>query len=110
MDTARVYDPGAITERPLYSGADDALLKLISTSEGCPITAAESCSTTRVVTTFIVERDGSTTDHRVDNDACAALAEAALCALKSMAAWTPGKLRGVPVRVRMSVPVIYELR
>ncbi len=74
-------------------------------------TPEEACtSSTRVVLNFIVERDGSLSNAIAEEGACAPLAGYALCAVRTLGRFTPGSDQGRLVRVRMRVPVTYELR
>jgi protein TonB len=58
---------------------------------------------------FVVEKDGQITDVKVLKGIGAGCDEEAVRVLKSAPAWKPGKQRGVPVRVRMTVPIRFVL-
>ena len=62
----------------------------------------------RVFITFVVDVDGSVTDARVERSPDDALSEAALDAIRA-SRFTPGKQRGIPVKVRYTVPVNFAL-
>ncbi len=70
----------------------------------------ECLQRTKVYVRFIVERDGRSTDPAVVKGACPSLDRLALECVKGSPRWKPGELDGVPVRVRMVVPVQFEPR
>lgn len=63
----------------------------------------------RVFLQFVVQKDGSPTDIIVARGIGAGCDEEAVRALREMT-FTPGRQRGVPVRVKMSLPVTFQLR
>ena len=64
----------------------------------------------KVVVSFVVEKDGSTTDFTVVRSVDPDLDNEALRVLKSMPEWKPGKQDGVPVRVKFAVPINFRLK
>ena len=63
----------------------------------------------RVFVQFTVDKDGSLTDIKVSRGIGAGCDEEALRILKNHPKWKPGKQRGRPVKVRMTIPVIFRL-
>jgi protein TonB len=59
---------------------------------------------------FVVEKDGSITDAQVIKGIGAGCDEEAVRVLNSAPAWKPGKQRGRPVRVYMTVPIRFILQ
>ncbi len=57
----------------------------------------------------IVNKDGSTTDFRIIRSVDKYLDKEALRVLNGMPKWKPGKQKGVPVRVRYTVPINFKL-
>jgi protein TonB len=107
-----VYELGAVDRPPVYPGGDVAMFGQLARPTSCALgTPDEACtSSTRVVLNVIVERDGNVSGPIVEDGACPALAGYALCAIRTLERFTPGSHQGRTVRVRMRVPVIYELR
>ena len=64
----------------------------------------------KVTLTFIIERDGSLSDIEVIKGIGGGCDEEAVRVLAMSPKWNPGKQRGVPVRVRMTLPVVFKLR
>ncbi|MBI1225225.1 MAG: TonB family protein [Bacteroidetes bacterium] len=59
---------------------------------------------------FVVEKDGTISDPTVVRDIGAGCGEEAVRVVKLMPNWIPGKQRGVPVRVQMTMPVTFRLQ
>ena len=109
--SAIVYDASTVDTLPTYLGGDTALFKRLTHNDACAqANGLDGCVSTKVVVGFIVEKDGTVTSPKVLQEACPALRTAALCAIKNVGTWSPGWLHGEAVRVRMSVPIIYDLR
>ncbi|MBR6931402.1 MAG: energy transducer TonB [Bacteroidales bacterium] len=64
----------------------------------------------RVFVDFIVERDGSLADVRVSRSLGGICDEEAVRVVKSMPKWKPGMQGGKTVRVRYTLPVLFELK
>lgn len=111
VDTT-VHELGEIDRPPVYPGGEEALFGRLARPDTCAlVTSKNTCITsTRVVLNFIVERDGSLSNAIAEEGACAPLAAYALCAVRTLGRFTPGSDQGRLVRVRMRVPVTYELR
>jgi protein TonB len=62
----------------------------------------------RVYVQFVVGKNGELTDMRVIKGIGGGCDEEAMRVIK-LAKWNPGKQRGVPVRVRMTQPIIFQL-
>ena len=107
-----VHELGAIDRPPMYAGGEQAMLRSLAQAPSCAMNVpAEGCrSSTRVVLNFIVERDGSISNAIAEEGACPALASYALCTVRALGRFTPGSHQGSAVRVRLRVPVTYELR
>ncbi len=65
-----------------------------------------------VYATFVVERDGTVSDVKVLRGVAGAdkLSENTISAIKNMPKWTPGQLKGQPVRVQYVLPVHFLLK
>ena len=63
----------------------------------------------KVFVQFVVEKDGSMSDFVVAKGIGAGCDEEAVRVLKMAPNWSPGKQRGKPVRVRMILPIKFEI-
>ncbi|HLG35419.1 MAG TPA: energy transducer TonB [Bacteroidia bacterium] len=63
----------------------------------------------RVYVQFVIERDGKVSRAKIIRGIGSGCEEEALRVIKAMPKWTPGKMRGEPVQVQMSMPVNFKL-
>lgn len=63
----------------------------------------------RVVIQMVVDKDGTLTDPKVLKGIGSGCDEEAVRVLKSSPKWKPGKQRGKPVKVKVTVPIIFKL-
>jgi len=94
---------------PEYPGGDVQLLKYISSNLKYPVPAFENGIQGRVVVSFTVEKDGSTSDAEVVRGVDPSLDKEALRVINTLPKWTPGKNEGKAVRVRYTVPVQFKI-
>lgn len=98
-----------VEEMPAFPGGQEALMDYINKSLQYPNESKEKGIQGRVITQFIVEKDGSisncTVIRKVDED----LDAEAIRLTTSMPKWKPGKQRGKEVRVRYTIPVSFKL-
>lgn len=74
-----------------------------------PVIAQENGISGRVTLTFVIERDGSLTNIQVLASPDRSLSEEAIRVVTSSPKWTPGKQRGMAVRVRYNLPLEFRL-
>ena len=104
-DENRIYDE--VDEMPVYPGGTNALNNFISThmylfSNDKKEHAANGG---RIVVEFVIEKDGTTSNHKVSQSSSQEYDADAIRLVKKMPKWTPGKLNGQTVRVRYSLPI-----
>lgn len=99
-----------VEEMPAFSGGEAALYKYLQTNIKYPEEAKELGIQGRVFVTFVVETDGSITDIKVVRGIGGGCDEEAVRVVKYMPKWSPGKQRGVPVRVQFNLPVKFTLQ
>lgn len=61
------------------------------------------------VVQFVVEKDGSISNHKIIRDVKGGCGDAALKIVKTMPTWIPGYQRDKPVRVQFNLPVRFKL-
>lgn len=100
-----------VEDMPQFQGGDNSKFRAwVMKQIQYPSIAAENGIQGRVTLTFVIERDGSLTNVQVLNSPDRSLSEEAMRVVKSSPKWTPGKQRGVPVRVRFTLPVDFKLQ
>ena len=98
-----------VDEPPSFPGGDAARIAFLSNNLRYPAVAMEQGIQGRVVTQFVVDKDGSITDVKVVRSLDPMLDKEAVRLVKSMPKWTPGKLNGSPVRVKYILPLSFRL-
>ena len=99
-----------VEEQPEFPGGNTAMMKFLSDNIKYPVIAQENGIQGRVITNFVVEKDGSITDVQVVRGVDPSLDKEAIRVIQSMPKWKPGKQRGSAVRVRFTLPVVFRLQ
>ena len=94
---------------PTYPGGPAELMKYIDDNLRYPQEALNDSVQGIVQVSFIVEKDGSTTDFEVIDEHHPALEVEAVRVLQNMPKWKPATQNGVKVRVEYTVPVKFRL-
>jgi protein TonB len=94
---------------PEFPGGEAALYNFLGKNLRYPDMAKETGISGKVYVTFIVEKDGSITDVKLARGIGGGCDEEALRVVNLMPKWTPGKQRGIPVRVRYIFSVKFTL-
>lgn len=99
-----------VEEAPEFpNGGIAGLSKYLSNNLRYPDYCVKNGIQGRVVVSFVINKDGSTSDFQVAKSIDPYLDKEALRVLSLMPKWKPGKQRGVPVRVKYMVPVSFKL-
>lgn len=104
----KYYD--AVEVPPSFPGGPGAMLSWISSHIQYPAIAKENKISGRVVVQLIVEKDGSVSNVNVVRSIDPSLDREAVRVVSSMPKWTPGKVKGSPVRVKYTLPVAFKLQ
>ena len=107
-EETKVFD--VVEQMPSFPGGAAGLMKFLSTNVKYPVVAMENGIQGRVITTFVVERDGSVSDVEVVESVDPSLDKEAIRVITSMPRWRPGKQGGKAVRVKYTIPVTFRLR
>ena len=99
-----------VEDQPEFPGGMSALMKFLGDNIRYPVIAQENGIQGRVITNFVVERDGSITDVQVVRGQDPSLDKEAVRVIKTMPKWKPGQQRGKAVRVRFTLPVVFRLQ
>lgn len=99
-----------VEDQPEFPGGQSALMKFLGDNIKYPVIAQENGIQGRVITNFVVEKDGSITDVQVVRGVDPSLDKEAVRVIQSMPRWKPGKQRGSAVRVRFTLPVQFRLQ
>jgi periplasmic protein TonB len=99
-----------VDEMPGYPGGDEARIKFIQSKLVYPEAAKKAGIQGKVFVTFVVEKDGSITNARILRGIGGGCDEEVIRMVNSMPKWSPGKLRGKPVRVQFNLPVNFTFQ
>ncbi len=98
-------DIGGLDIMPEPYGGAAAWAKFLQKNLRYPDTELQG----RVVISFIIERDGKLTDLTVIKGIDNLLDREALRVLKLAPAWKPGQQNGKPVRVKYTIPIVFQM-
>ena len=90
---------------PRFQGGNDELAHYFSQNLVYPEDEKTSPVAGKVVVSFIVNEDGYVSDPAVIMPVSPGLDREAVRVVRAMPRWEPGRLDGVPVKVRMQIPV-----
>jgi periplasmic protein TonB len=105
-------EPLAYAEQmPEFPGGQEAMMAYMVRNMHYPQECIENEVEGKVFMGFVVDLEGGITEVKVMRGVrdCPALDKEALRVVSSMPKWTPGRQNGQPVRVRMTVPVMFKL-
>lgn len=93
--------------RPFFNGN---LSQWLSQNVTYPLVAAENGIQGQVIVSFVIETNGSITNVGIARSVDPSLDREAMRVVNVMPKWTPGYKNGVPVRVRISIPLSFRLQ
>ena len=100
-----------VEKMPTFRGGDlNAFRNWVQGKLRYPQIAAENGISGRVVLSFVVERDGSLTNIQVLQSPDRSLGEEATRVVSSSPKWEPGMQRNQPVRVKYTLPVVFQIQ
>ena len=92
---------------PKYPGGPEKMFEFIADNLRWP--DDDACIQGRVVVSFIVEKDGSLTDIKVEKSIDPLFDKEAVRVVKTMPKWEPGMWNGKPARVKYCIPISFRL-
>lgn len=103
------YVEATLDVRPAFPGGIDNFYKYVSKNFKTPEMDTEKA--VKVYVSFVIEKDGSMTDIRVPRNPGYGLDKEAIRVLKSLKTkWSPGMIKGKPVRTAYSLPINIQVR
>lgn len=104
-----IYNFVSMSSPPNYPGGVFKFYEYLSKNIKYPTMAADNEIEGNVFVSFVVEKDGSLTDIKVDRRLGYGTDEEALRVLKMSKRWNPGMQNGRPVRVKYNIPIKFSL-
>ena len=99
-----------VEEMPEYPDGSDALLQYIGRNLNYPQEAIDNNTQGRVFLKFVVTEDGSVGEIVLLKGVDPLLDQEAIRVTRTIPKFKPGKQNGVPVRVWLSLPVLFQLK
>ncbi|MBP1663167.1 MAG: transport protein TonB [Bacteroidetes bacterium] len=99
-----------VEQPPSFPGGDAALMEYLNKNISYPPIAQENSIQGKVTCSFVVGKDGSIQDVRVERSVDASLDKEAVRVIKSMPKWIPGRQGGNAVKVKYYLPVSFRLQ
>ena len=99
-----------VEKQPVFPGGFDALFKYLGSEVKYPVEAQEKGIQGRVVTRFIVRKDGTIDSIQVMRGINPLLDAEALRVIKAMPKWEPAEQDGEKVSVRYILPMQFKLQ
>ncbi len=99
------YDAGGVDVMPEPAGGMAAWARFLQKNIRYPDTEAEG----KVYLSFIIEKDGKLSNIVLVRGVNPMLDDEALRVLKIAPAWKPGRQNGQPVRVKYSIPIVFQM-
>ncbi|WP_295669663.1 energy transducer TonB [uncultured Mucilaginibacter sp.] len=116
VEGTAVYEDGSTSVykaarevNPQFKGGLDAFYKYLSRHIKYPDDAKENAIQGTVVLSFIVERDGKTSNVKITKGVYPSIDNEALRVMKDSHVWLPGTQFGRPVRVQYGLPINFFL-
>ena len=109
--TSKQNQPSSVRETslPSFPGGPDEMANFIANNLKYPKKAKKEGIEGRVSVSFFVEPSGTLSDITVNNFTNPLLEEEASRLVKSMPLWVPGKVKGMVVRQKFTVPITFSL-
>lgn len=99
-----------VEEMPSFRGGEAALFDFLGKNLVYPRQARDAGIDGKVYVSFVVFEDGSVGNVEVARSVIGSLDEEAARVISIMPDWNPGKQRGVPVKVRYVMPIVFEIK
>lgn len=99
-------------EMPQFPGEEGAFQKYLQENIVYPKSAVIAGKQGTVYVSFVVMNDGRIDSVKLERGIMNApeLGEEAIRVISAMPNWTPGKMNGKPVKIKMTVPIRFELQ
>lgn len=108
-DNYEILDQSLVEEQPQYPGGNMAIFNDIFSNLVYPTIAQKQELQGTVIIRFVVEKDGSIGETKVEKSLSPECDKAAVSAIKKLKKFAPAKQNGMPIRVWYRLPVRFRL-
>ena len=109
LDDDKPIPSKLVEQLPQYPGGMSAFVQWLTKNLRYPTQLRMQRKQGRAVATFIVNKDGTVSDLRIEKSDHSAFAQEAIRVLSQMQNWTPGQQHGEPCRTLIAIPVEFKL-
>ncbi|TKC05166.1 energy transducer TonB [Pedobacter frigoris] len=109
VEDTKVYDFTSLEKNPEYPGGIEKFYAYVQKTVKYPQMAQDANIQGKVLLSFVVEKDGSLTDIKVDRKLGGGTDEEAMRVLRNSIKWIPGIQNGKKVRVKYNIPISFTL-
>ncbi|RZM20449.1 MAG: TonB family protein, partial [Pedobacter sp.] len=109
QENDKVYDFVSLEKQPEFVGGMKKFYEYLGRTVKYPIEAQKNKVSGKVFLSFVVEKDGSLTDIKVDRKAGHGFDEEAVRVIEESPRWIPGVQDGKAVRVKYNIPISFSL-
>lgn len=102
-------EKAVLVKKASFPGGNDALASYLQTNVKYPESALKNNEAGKVFVSFVVEKDGSIGDVKVEKSVSADLDNEALKVVREMPKWTPAMKDGKEVRSSLTLPIVFHL-
>jgi TonB family protein len=96
---------------PTFPGGQSAIEDYINNHIEYPQLALDNNTEGRTSVSFVVNEDGKLSDaHLMGTPLGEGLDQEAVRVVSAMPKWTPGTVKGKPVKTRMTLPIVFEIQ
>jgi protein TonB len=99
-----------VEEMPKFKGGEEELLKFIVSNIKYPEIAKRTGIEGKVFVSFVISKTGNIINAKIDKSIGGGCEEEALRIISNMPSWNPGKQNGVPVNVKVTIPIYFKLK
>lgn len=108
LDKEGIYKYAEVS--PSFPGGQNGIDNYINNNIEYPQTALDDSKEGRVGISFVVDETGKVSDaHTVGTKVGYGLDEEAVRVVDNMPKWTPGMVKGKPVKTRMTLPIVFQV-
>ena len=104
-----IYEGGGVEKFPEFEGGMSAWAKFLQRNMNYPIRAQEDNIQGKVILSFVVEKDGSITDVTIIRGIGGGCDQEAMRVIKKSPRWKPGIQNKQNVRVRFTMPFVFQM-
>jgi protein TonB len=104
-----IVDPSEVDTPPSFPGGEEAMHNFLNENLVYPQQARKIGLEGKVYITFVVDEFGNLTHIETPRPLGGGLDEEAIRVMKLMPRWNPGKLKGYPIKVKYTFPIIFQL-